>query len=86
MLAYLPAHCPAEALSDTPQGPGAVVKTTRAEILVDPCRLNAGRDERSALQVQHLAAVAFGDSHVADQHPGLVDTAKKAGSKITSLR
>jgi hypothetical protein len=64
----------------------AVVFTARAEVLINPRQFNARLEQRVALEVQHLAAVAFGYAHITDQHHPLTDTARKAKTALAIAR
>ena len=63
-------------------GPGIV--SAGSEILVDALPGNAGSEHRVALRGERLAAIAFRNSDVADQH-GRRDVVRKDGAQPASL-
>ena len=50
--------------------PGPVIALARGEVLVELAGLDAGGEQRIALQVEDLAAIGLGDAQVAELHVG----------------
>jgi hypothetical protein len=51
--------------------PGSVIALAGGVVVVEALRWNARRQQRVALQVEHLRSVGLAHPHVADQHRDL---------------